>query len=230
MKWFVIFGDLHAPYTSIDALTFGYKITSDLYQRIPRKSDLVVAQIGDLYDMYAYKKFPGPRIEHHTEEIRGGRLLAENFWKNVRKIAPKARRIQLLGNHDIRPEKRLYEAFPEGDLLIRGLDDLFKFESVETHFDVRKELVIGEVCLMHGYFIAIGKHLRHNMMNTVHGHTHRGGTHFESIQGKLLWELDCGYMGDPKSKAMSYTNQTWTKWTHGIGIIDEYGPRFCPTS
>lgn len=49
---------------------------------------------------------------------------------------------------------------------------------------------------------------------------------FKRIGGKTLYELNAGYLGDPESKALSYTPTKITNWTLGWGYIDEDGPRF----
>ena len=69
----------------------------------------------------------------------------------------------------------------------------------------------------------------YNMMNSVVGHSHLGGTVFLPFKDNILWELNCGYIGDPESLALSYTAQKKvSKWTLGYGVIDDVGPRFNP--
>jgi hypothetical protein len=112
--------------------------------------------------------------------------------------------------------------------------ELYKFPNVKTIEDPREELIIKDICFMHGYRTKIGDHLRYNMQNTVHGHTHRGGLHFEPYNDKILWELDCGFLADQNRLPLSYTPQRKTKWTLGFGLIQEIDgmlrPQFIPLS
>ena len=66
------------------------------------------------------------------------------------------------------------------------------------------------------------------LSNIVVGHSHIGGVTYRNIGNKIVWELNSGYCGDPDSKALSYRLMKLTKWTHGFGFVDEFGPRFIP--
>jgi hypothetical protein len=125
----------------------------------------------------------------------------------------------------MRPIKRVIESCPETEPFF-NISEYFKFKNVETILDARQELYINDIAFIHGYRTKLGDHRDFMLKNVVHGHTHRGGVHFKKIGDKVLFELDCGYIGDPTSKALSYTAQKTTHWTHGFGYIDQYGPRF----
>jgi hypothetical protein len=64
------------------------------------------------------------------------------------------------------------------------------------------------------------------LMSCAVGHSHVGGVAYRSIQGKVLFELNAGLLGDPEAKGLSYTPQKLTRWTLGWGFIDQLGPRF----
>ncbi len=105
---------------------------------------------------------------------------------------------------------------------------LWEFDGVTTMGSERDELIIDGILYMHG-FRKHGDHVKYNLMSTVCGHSHTGGVVFHPIKGKTLFELNAGYLGDPKSAALSYTRQSKiSKWTLGLGYIDDYGPRFVP--
>lgn len=59
----------------------------------------------------------------------------------------------------------------------------------------------------------------------VCGHSHRAGLFFKNYGDATLFEMNAGYLGDPESKALSYTPQKHTHWTHAFSVIDEHGPR-----
>lgn len=218
-------GDFHAPFADMRLVE---KITRYAEKRQPE----VIVQGGDLYDMFSAGKFPrSHNIFTPREEQAAGRKQAETFWSEMRKACPKARLVQLCGNHDIRPLKRVLESFPVGeDWIARAIQELMTFEGVELIEDYRQELILpGNVMVHHGYLSGLGKHRDYNVgFNTVVFHTHSGGVAFRKINGVIRWELNGGFVGDVESKGFTYTPQRNLHWTQGVGEIDEYGPRFIP--
>lgn len=223
----IIFGDLHFPFHSKSALT---KALDFLSESKPK----YIIQIGDLYDFWSLSRFPKAQsVIKMTpwQEMELARTQAEEFWRIAQKRSPKSNCIQILGNHDARLHSRILEKLPE-ILGIVDIQSLFKFDGVKTQFDIREELIIDDICFLHGFFGTPGQHMAHNMMNTVLGHTHRGWVHHAKIRGQQIWELNAGYLADPTTAALSYTKQRWTRWTPGLGIIfqDKSGryPAFMP--
>lgn len=222
MDTILALGDLHLPWVHADSL-------SRVYAAIERHKPKHVVQIGDAYDMFSLGRWARSQNvctpKQELEEARQGYMA---LWKNIRRMVPKAECHQLLGNHDARPTKMVLERFPEIESLVR-IEDLFKSPGVQVCADDRQELIIQGICFMHGFRAKLGMHMRYNGMSTVCGHSHQGGVVFEKFfRGRTLFELNCGYLGDPNSIALSYSKQTFTKWTHGYGVIDADGPRFCP--
>jgi hypothetical protein len=121
--------------------------------------------------------------------------------------------------------KRIIEAYPEAELFM-DFEKWFKFDGVTTHSDIRQELIINGICFIHGYRSKLGDHRDFNKMSTVVGHSHLGGVNFKNYGSEILFELNAGYIGDPESKALSYTSQKIVNWTHGLGVIDSFGARF----
>lgn len=215
----VIIGDTHFPFIHKPSLE---KTLAFIKEFQPKH----IIQIGDLYDMLSHGKFPrSMNIYTPKEEMSEGRKGAIEMWAHIKKIAPKAECHQILGNHDIRPMKRILEAYPEAELFM-DFEKWFKFDGVETHSEIRQELIINGICYIHGYRTQLGTHRDHNRMSTVTGHSHVGGVNFKSYGTETLFELNAGYLGDPESKALSYTAQKIVNWTHGVGVIDQHGPRF----
>jgi len=214
--------DVHFP--------FGHQPTLEkIYRFAEKEQPDVIVQLGDLYDAYSHAKFAkSVNVFTPRDEQRAARMMAETMWKEVKAVAPKARCVQILGNHDLRPLKRILESFPSAeDWVEKMLHEAMSFEGVETVFDIREELRLpGDVACVHGFRSKIGEHRDSMMYNVVAGHLHVGGCLFRQIQGRVLWELNCGLAGDPESKGMSYTPSRITNWTLGWGWLDEYGPRF----
>jgi len=228
-KTFVVIGDTHFPFTNENTL-YG---PGGVVETVKKMKPDYVIQVGDLYDMYSWSKFPFKRdLYTPRQEIEEGRKQAQKMWSRIQKASGvwKCKHYQLRGNHDERPVKRLMEKSPEFlHLMSDPLDDLFKFKGVHTQPSEREELVLEGIMFMHGYRSKLGDHCRHNCMSTVTGHSHRGGTVFLRHGDKTIWELNAGFCADESSTPMSYTRQRHVStWTQGFGIIDEHGPRFVP--
>lgn len=219
-----ILGDLHFP--------FHHKRTlNKLFDRLTEEKFSHIIQIGDLLDQYCFTRFPKKNIRNADREIKYGRELAQEMWYQIHRRQKKAKKVQLLGNHDDRLVKRCQERLPEAqDLVKHSLFELYSFENVKTIIDSREEYFLGDIAFLHGYLSKIGDHTKFMQMKTVHGHRHRGEVTFLPIKGKILWELDVGYMADASKEALSYTPQKTSNSTLGWGEVDFLGPRFIPVN
>jgi predicted MPP superfamily phosphohydrolase len=223
----LILGDAHLPYGEESVLSQAISLVKQL-------KPYYVVQIGDLYDFYFHSRYPKKLLNTTPEEeYIAGREEASDMWKNVQKASPTSKCLQLLGNHDERPYKRLLESHPELMLFAgEGLKKMFTFKGVETIHDSTEELqletVQGEVLFHHGHRSKLGDHMVFNQMSTVVGHSHQGGVVFKQYSDGPRFELNCGYSGDPSQGPLKYGSQQKKYWTHGCGVIDELGPRFVP--
>lgn len=218
-----ILGDFHGPFQLqkvVDAFIEFVRLTQPEY----------VIQDGDLFDMYSWAKFPrSHNIFTPKQEEQMARAAAEDFWKRIQLAAPAAKCVQIMGNHDVRPLKRVLEALPQMEHWVeKYMRELYTFEGVETIHDAREEYFIQDIGIFHGHMSKLGAHMEHMLFKSVNGHTHRGGVVFKQIRGQILWELNVGYCGDPTAKGLTYTPQKIIHWTHGWGYIDALGPRFIP--
>lgn len=222
-------GDLHAEWV--------YKagITRLLDVIIPAVKPTIIVQLGDAYDFFSFSRFP--RSHNFTtpaDEIQNGRICLEELWGAIRKKAPKAKCYQLLGNHDKRVTDRVKEKLPELESIL-DVNHLWDFKGVQTVHDYREELVLeinGElVCFMHGYKSRIGDHARANQMSTVRGHSHRAQLIYLPLynsvkkEKRVIFEMDVGFLGCPKSKVMGYSNQKMDHMINSVGVIDRFGER-----
>lgn len=222
-----VFGDIHFPFHHRVLLPIAIWFCV-------RMNPAYIIQIGDLMDWLSAGKFPRSyNIMTPKSEMDHARYYAELFWIALNEFVPKAEKYQLLGNHCLRPLKRMIEKNPESEMLLKDkLEELYTFDGVKTIFDVREELIIDDVWYHHGHYARLGAHCEYNLNNTVCGHSHRGGSHFFPMNGhgqKQIWELNAGYLADPHSPGLSYTMQKRaTRWTHGFGVVDFDAPRFVP--
>lgn len=216
-------GDIHAPFQD-------NKAVAKVYSLIAAEKTDVIIQMGDCYDRFSFGRFARSQdVLTPKHEIESARAFMESFWRQMKKLHPKARLIQIRGNHCDRIIKQTMERFPEIYSLVQKADsDLFKFKGVETIQDSRSELEIDGVIYTHGWYTKLGDHARFFLKPVVRAHSHRGGTHFFNAGGHTIWELDCGFLADQKQRALQYGPTMSTYWTLGLGRIDENGPRFIP--
>lgn len=218
-----ILGDMHEPFAIPE-------LKADFVSFVSKHEPEYVVQIGDAYDAYSHAKFPrSHNVFTPKQEETAARRALEEFWSLTRKAAPNAKLVQITGNHDVRPLKRVLEALPTLEHWAeRIFAELLSFDGVHTVLDPREEYLIGDIAFIHGYRSQLGSHRDYMLTNVVTGHSHQLGAVYRNIQGKPLWELNAGYCADPTAKGLTYTNQKMNHWTHGWAWIDEYGPRAVP--
>lgn len=218
----IALGDLHFPFTD-------FKKLFSIYPLIEKEQPDIVVQVGDCLDFYSQSRFARSQdIMTPKEELQEGLECYRNFWEKIKKITKKrCRLIQIGGNHTDRPIKLALEKAPEL-LPFLDVDKMFKIRGIETHMNSRNELDIEGVLYIHGWYSNSLQHAKYFNRSVVHGHLHRGGVFFENMKDGPLWSLDCGYLADPHQVPMLYRPTKTQKWSHGFGIIDKLGPRFCP--
>lgn len=244
-------GDCHFPFVD-------RRLLEGVYQAIRRLKPDAVVQMGDVYDLFNFFREPQREVLTAEDEVRAGRMAAQEFWAKVADLAPRAARYQILGNHDARLFKflqrhaakaegaiRIAEEIhrdPAGELRARAskrmgpgehedipLRILWEFDGVKTQPDDRTPLELDGIIFAHGWQTRLGSHVHYFAQNCVVGHTHRGGVHYARHRGSTtLWELNAGYIADKDSPAMRYTFSTVSQSVPGYGWVDEHGPRFVP--
>lgn len=217
-----IFGDIHFP--------FHHKLALAVAMRFCRvyKPDVIV-QVGDLRDWYSASRF-SRKVNLFTpkeEDERAG-YYSDLFWESLSRWLPRAKKYQLLGNHCVRPIKRIGELAPEFEEDYTPLlHDRYTFDGVKTIYDPREELDLYGVRFIHGYRSKLGDHASFNRMPVVCGHSHRGGVVYQNLKDEIIFELNAGYLADASHEALSYTMQKrMTNWTLGFATLDHEGPRF----
>jgi predicted phosphodiesterase len=216
----LVIGDTHFPWVHQAAL-------EGVYSFIKSNLDIThVVQVGDLFDMYSWSKFPRSQMLYTPKaEIDLARQMAETMWSKISGMLPKAKLYQITGNHCARPMKRVMELAPEMEIFVE-FSKWYQFDGVETIMDPREWLVIEGIKFTHGHLSGLGSHARREIESIVCGHTHVGGVWYQQLNNRVIFELNAGYLGDPDSRPMGYTAKKTVNWTLGFGVIDQYGPRF----
>ena len=219
----IILGDLHYPFHHEKALKWALKFIEN------NSSIRNVIQIGDLYDQYFASKHRKDRqLLTPADEINIGRGMARKMWADIHKMVPRAKKYQVIGNHDERIPKRVGELLPEISFLTdKALKkEYYTFPHVKTMESERDELRIVNTLYIHGYMLGFDKHVRKLVTSVVCGHSHRGSVAHVQLGGSPKFELNVGHLADQDALPFNYTKTKMKDWTLGLGVIDEYGPRF----
>lgn len=212
MRVFII-SDTHFPYNSKRA-------TKKMLEHLKAEKPDAVVQIGDLLDQYVFSKYSKKVKITPEKDVVLGLKQAKEMWATIKRIVPKAKCYQILGNHDLRLAKRIAERLPEL-AEIYSHDHFYQFPGVKVMKSDRDYLVLDSVVYCHGWLSKSIDHAKHFNRPTVHGHRHRAAI---ETDGKLF-SMDVGYMADDKSIPMSYTASKFTRWTTACGVVDKGKPK-----
>lgn len=212
MKVFVI-SDSHFPFHNEGAFKKVMKL-------IKKERPNAVVHIGDLLDQYVFSKYTKSSSVTPDNDVIKGLKIAKEMWATIRKIVPKAKCYQVIGNHCVRLGKRISEKLPE---LVEIYDPLsmYAFPGVKVLKSYRDHLVLDKVIYTHGWLSKSIDHAKHFTMPTVHGHRHRMCI---ETYGKL-WSMDVGHIADENSLPLSYTQSKVTNWTLGCGLVVDGKPQ-----
>lgn len=214
MSKVLVVSDIHFPFHCKNSLKKLLKIVKE-------EKPTHVVQIGDLLDQYVYSKYSKSSDITPKDDILKGLDLAVEFWATIKKLVPKAKRIQVLGNHDVRASKRIGEKIPELFALYNPLG-IYQFKGVKTLKSDRDFIEIDGVVYCHGWLSKSIDHAKYFNKPVAHGHRHRPTIEYDSAR---LWSMDVGYMADPKSVPLSYTMSKLSKWTKACGIVENGKPK-----
>lgn len=219
-----IVSDIHWPFVC-------QRVIDAFYRYVEAEKPEWVVLNGDAWDMYSHSKYPrSHNLFTPRDEERMAKEMNEKFWQEIHERAPEAKCVQMIGNHDIRPMKRVLESYPEAEDWFRErMKNLFSFEGVKTIFDPREEFYLDKrTIVFHGYRSKLGDHRDYTQMNCINGHTHVGGVVWKQMRSELIFEANSGIAGDPMAKGLTYTPQKLSHWTPGFLGMDRLGPRFIP--
>jgi hypothetical protein len=215
----VIIHDAHEPWSHSGTVE---AIIADIKRRQPK----VIVDIGDQVDAYSLSRYArSHNILTPADEFKRARDRLETRWKRIHEASPRSDCFLVSSNHGDRLRKRVLDRLPEAESLV-DFEFFTRFAGVTY---CGSSFARDNILFEHGYLSGLGSHVRYNLRSTVHGHTHQGGVYFLQRAKQVIWELDVGFCGDPKSPIFDYRSQVVTsRWTLGWGVIDDLGPRFIP--
>jgi len=223
-------GDLHLPYAKKSTINKAIK-------RVAEEQPDVVIQGGDLFDQYLFGRFDkNMNFATPEKELKKAREQAIEFWKNIKKAAPKARRIQLIGNHDVRLLKTCAKKYPEAYHIVeKEFKNLYKFNGVELKKSDRDYVKFDGVVYCHGWS---SKHISHFKSSVVRQHDHKAwlfitpktdlvegaGITFKTTytidrSEHINFEISCGTFCDETKVPFGYVNSRRTNWQPAIAIV-----------
>jgi predicted phosphodiesterase len=216
----LVIGDAHFPFVNKRAI-------QEIYNFAEIHQPEYIVQMGDLYDFLAHSKFPRSHNYYTPEqEELLAREGAEEFFSSLKRICPAAEIHLLVGNHDLRPLKRVLETAPTVEHWAEQIfEKLMTFPDVTTHFDHREELELGGILFTHGFLHREGAHRDYYLQSVVIGHLHKLWVTHRRVRGDQLFEMCAGFIGDPFSKALTYTPSKKANYQLGFGWIDQFGAR-----
>lgn len=220
----VAIGDAHLPF--LHRPTFE-KVLGVIKHLSPK----YIVQMGDLFDMYSFSKFPVRLRFTPKDEIKYAREQGVEMFNLIHKASPQSQIYLIKGNHDERAHKRLAERFGSDLDDLIDFSKLWHFDHVKTLSSTKETLKIWDINFIHGHRSKLGDHMKNmEYQNVVCGHSHTGGVYYHrTSSGRIAWELNAGFVGDPFAEELNYRPlNKFFKWTHGVGIIDAWGPRFVP--
>lgn len=215
MKVFT-FTDCHFPFQNKEVM-------KNIYKAIKAEKPDVIVNTGDLYDQYMFSKYSKDLDLISPEvEIKLARKEALKMWAKIKKLCPRAKCYQMLGNHDIRMIKKIKANLPEAlSILIEFYKDLYEFPGVTSSDSDRDYLVFDDVVYCHGW---MGSHTAHFCKSVVRGHSHKAEITYKmgvKTGYKPIFEVQAGCCADETAIPMDYPASKKTGWKAGyVMVID----------
>lgn len=196
-----------------------------------------IHQCGDMLDMTALGRWVRGTPDETGKGLQKELNSAEQWLEDIYKAAPDVPMTMIRGNHDDRLAKYLAT-------VAKGLDGLsaLRFENLtklEDYGWVMMEepyKITSDTVVVHGLTVrsksgyTAHAHIdKFFPLNVVHGHTHRGGVVYRTINGRTSWAMESGNTMNPK--LASYVMNP--DWQLGFGLLQvEAGsptvPHFVP--
>lgn len=173
--------------------------------------DLII-QLGDAIDQYSWSRFSRDMsLTTPANELARAMEDYQSMWAGLKRLAPDARYVQLLGNHDVRIIKQAQAKYPEVESVLSALgfyEKVYGVEGVELVDNQRTIFRYDGVAYHHGDFLRTmvpGKRAQHLGESVVFGHTHRQWlVNLPDAGG--IFELNAGALSDTNAKPLQYTS------------------------
>jgi hypothetical protein len=226
------YGDVHFPFQDDAALAVLHETIALL------KPNMIVCH-GDLLDCYAISKYEKDifRRPSLANEI----LQAQDHFRHINSLAPRARKLFLKGNHEDRLQReiRRMAAKPEALEILRlpGVagamtwPELLELQRLGWEYHDRRTLLFDRLVLKHGSKVrphgaySAKAEYEHYRKSGISGHTHRRGVHeARDYNGTHAWwehgclcNIDPEYTEDPNWQ-QGFLVVTWSDDRSAFGV------------
>lgn len=215
----VFIPDTHFPYVNTSVM-------NRVLDLIAKEQPDYVIQAGDLLDLYSFSRYEkDANLTSPDSELEEGLAMATDMWAAIRKLAPKAKCVQLIGNHEDRLTKTIAKKAPELMSLTKKISDLYNFKGVRVMDSSKNHFELDGVIYTHGHYTKLGDHAKFYRKSVVHGHSHHAGIFYEQTADGLIWEMDTGFLADKSALPLQYTQSSFSKWVTAVGIVENGQPR-----
>lgn len=214
----LVIPDIHHPFSHKYALDF----VVDTYNRF--NCNRVVC-IGDFFDIYSLSRFlKDPRSFSLTDEFQMAKKKAKK-WFDVFPYVD-----YVLGNHDLRINKRLTEAGVPMDFM-KSYSEIFE---IPTGWSINNSVEINKVRYTHGDRSGTEPHAqiaRDLRQSVVSGHAHTvGGISFMTSLNDRIFAMGVGCLIDQDTYVFAYAKEATKRPVLGCGVVLDNGklPIFVP--
>ena len=203
--------DIHAPFHDRYAVALAVNIIKEF------NPDILVcgSDAIDFYTVSSFDKDPSRRLRLQSEI---------NAWKEIQKeltsASPNADRIFISGNHEDRLRRYLWRHPELESLDVLKINTLLDFDSVGVK-SYRDEVVVGSLVIKHGQYVRKDSAYSAKAeiegerfsINTMTGHTHRGGTFYAKTRSGIIRADECFCLCSLEADYVKNPN-----WQHGIVV------------
>ena len=179
---------------------------------------------GDVIDGATISRFPPPGWEYQPEVYEEIETCLARL-KEIKDVAPDARRIWTYGNHDQRVEMFVATHAKE----FKGVegfhlhDHFNDWERCWGAFINHKKGTTQGVCVKHrfkGGVHAAYNNIVHSGLNMVTGHLHSAKVSPKTNYNGTCWGVDCGTLAEPHGRQFTgYTEAGPVDWRSGFAVL-----------
>jgi len=210
--------DAHIPFEDEEAI----KCAIDFCKRI--QPDIIITdEWMDFYELSRFLKDPKMATGYTLHEAR---LKTWEYFKQIQKACPNARRIHLNANHTKRMQKYLYKnahelcGLPEFQMEIFMDFKRFNMEYM-NYFTWQGVFLFKHGDRVHKFSAYTAKNeLDNEGISGASGHSHRLGQHYRTKRGGEYTWIECGCLCDLEQE---YLEGRIADWQQGIGLVSFIG-------
>jgi len=198
LKWFY-FSDMQIPDQDDKAIDLAFKVLKWFKPH-------VVVNIGDLANGSGTSRWANGTTEEVLASIMEENTGVIDYWRRVKKAAPRARLIWTGGNHCSRPFDYVDKKAPALRELVtpESLWQVDKLGIEYYDYSLPPQVKMGDVYVHHG--VAVSKHAGDSArmdiesfgVSLVRGHSHRASSFAKTyeLRNETLWGYEIGHLMD----------------------------------